>query len=439
MIKKRLTLLITAILLLNACERKYEAPLLVEPTVDGVEATITIAELKERYQELPDKESREIEVDHIIRGIINANDISGNIFKQIYIQDSTGGISIGCDQSSIAQDYYIGQEVYIKLHGLAAVRYGGQLQIGWLKTNANRIPYEIFKARVVRNGWPKSEKVKPRIITLDQLNDRLLGTLIQIDGVYFEGGGELPYAEPQKTVNRYLYDSQSRSIIARNSGYADFGADIMPEGTGSVIGVLSKFGNDYQLFFRSKADIFNFKQEGGGGQDENGNELQGITVLSEDFSSGLGSFTTYSVAGNQAWQQKSYNEKCYAYMSGFESNASHANEDWLISPPLDLTDAKAAILTFNHAINKGEPQNMPAEQTLHFSLDYHEGAPTTATWEEVKIPSYPSGTDWRFVSSGEISLPSSYLGQKNVRFAFKYTCGSESSAAWEIAQVELKK
>lgn len=145
------------------------------------------------------------------------------------------------------------------------------------------------------------------------------------------------------------------------------------------------------------------------------------TLYSETFATSLGSFTTNSVKGAQAWK---FASGFGASMSGFASSVSNENEDWLISPEIDLSSVSSAAMTFDHTINKGVIGNMTTEQTLWITTD------NGTTWEKLPIVSYPAGNTWTFVNAGEISLDA-YVGNK-VKVAFKYTCGTASSATWEI-------
>lgn len=144
------------------------------------------------------------------------------------------------------------------------------------------------------------------------------------------------------------------------------------------------------------------------------------TVFSETFGSSLGSFTSENVTGTQYWK---FASGYGASMSGYSSGA-YANEDWLISPEIDLTNITSAALSFDHTINKGVVANMQSEQTLWISTD------SGATWNQLTIPTYPTGSSWTFVNSGEISLDK-YVGSK-VKIAFKYISTTASAATWEI-------
>ena len=157
-------------------------------------------------------------------------------------------------------------------------------------------------------------------------------------------------------------------------------------------------------------------------------------ILSVPFTAGLGGFTTFNVSGEQTWTtDATYGAK----MSGFANSASHANEDWLISPALDLSGKQNVVIDFEHAINKGDVNNLTTNHTMWMSTDYNEGDPTAANWTQVEIVTYPDGKSWTYVNSGNIAVPAEFL-TANVRFAFKYLCSDSESATWEIRNLIVK-
>lgn len=424
-----------------SCERQYDAPLLTEPKVTvGNEGIITIAQYKEKYKSVPTT-GKLIEEDFAIRAVVVGNDVSGNIYKQIYVQDATGGMSIGIDQNNIANDYQVGQEVFIKLQGLAATSYGGVIQIGMMNTQSNRIPYEIAKKHILKNKWPNEENAQPKKVTMGQLTDEMVGTLIELENVYFELGGTAPYSDQAfNAINRNLKDTSGHTLYVRNSKYATFANDIMPKGNGTVVGILSKFNNDYQFFIRTKEDCYGFSGKdpvtGGTTPAPTPDPTTGSVIFTEAFTADLGKFTAVNVSGTNAWRQQSYQGKTYATMTGFTGGASAANEDWLVSPVFDLSSAKSASVAFQHTINKGDVSKMKQEQTLWVSTNY-AGNVATATWTQVAIPTYPAGNSWTYVESGSVVFPASVLGQARVVFAFKYTCTNASSGQWQVQDIKV--
>src|SRR5688500_4494552 len=87
----------------------------------------TIAELKAMhtlgsYEEITD--------DIIIYGIVISNADAGNFFKQLVIQDSTGGIELRIEMSDLNNFYPVGRKVYVKAKGLWLGDYNGLIQLG---------------------------------------------------------------------------------------------------------------------------------------------------------------------------------------------------------------------------------------------------------------------------------------------------------------------
>ena len=446
---KLLALAAAAIVTISSCsDLKYDAPLLTEPKVEGLTPNVTIAELKKEYSDLADRTSKEIEYEYVLKAVVSANDVSGNIYKQIYIQDETGGIAVSIDQNEIAGTYPVGQEVFIDLHGLAISMYGGQPSIAHPTAQKNRIPFEIVKKKMLPNGWPNADLVQPKTVKISDLTDDLVGRLIRIDNVYFEQKGQ-PFAPAQETVNRLVTDATGASVIVRNSGYADFAADKLPEGSGSIVAVLSKFGNDYQLFLRSREDVIGFAPgtTPSGPSDNGGSDTPtpetGSVILDSPFSKDLAPFVAENVKGDQSWRIKQQSNKTtgevydrFALMSGHDGTTGHANEDWLICPLLDLTGVTSATLTFKQAINFATPATIKECHQLLVSTDYKSGAPSSATWTPVTI-TLPEGKGWTFIDT-TVDLPKSVLGQGAVRFAFKYTSPDGQTSSWEIKELKLK-
>lgn len=150
-------------------------------------------------------------------------------------------------------------------------------------------------------------------------------------------------------------------------------------------------------------------------------------ILSESLMGGLGNFTTYSVSGDQEW----LGDESYAIMTGYVSPTNYANEDWLISPEIDLTKATEANVSFQHVVRYFDAPNEAA--TVWISENYTFGDPTAATWIKLETQPFVDYSSWDFVPSGEISL-TPWAGKK-VRVAFKYTSTNTDAGTWELRNV----
>ena len=277
-------LLLFTVAAVSSCSRDYDAPPLNMPEYDGPNANITFTELQEKYKDVADNAQQLIEVDYIIKGRIISSDVAGNIFKQVFIQGEDGGILFGVDQNNISTYYKLGQEVYVNLHGLYAVRYGGELQIGMAQTQANRIPWNTFEEHITKDGWPDLAKIEPKAVEIKDLTDKMVNTLVKLENVTFDDGGKLPFAEEQMTSNRTVRSADGTATLTlRTSGYSDFYKNTLPTGKGSLIGVLGKHRGDWQLTLRSYEDVLEFTE---GGVDpepepEPGENLPGNTSIAQ--------------------------------------------------------------------------------------------------------------------------------------------------------------
>ncbi len=88
---------------------------------------MTIAQVKELYKGTP----YHFEKDIVIGGKIISSDISGNVYRSLYIQDETGAIEVKIGSTGLYNDYKLGQMLYVKCEGLTLGNYGGMLQIGY--------------------------------------------------------------------------------------------------------------------------------------------------------------------------------------------------------------------------------------------------------------------------------------------------------------------
>ncbi|MDR1652439.1 MAG: DUF6359 domain-containing protein [Prevotellaceae bacterium] len=145
-------------------------------------------------------------------------------------------------------------------------------------------------------------------------------------------------------------------------------------------------------------------------------------------------FTGVNVEGAQVW---TFSAQYGAVMSGYADNASHANEDWFISPAINLAGKSNVVLTFDHARGPaGSMSVATSNYTLWISTDYTSGEPSSATWTQLTIPTHGT-TAWGYVSSGDIAIPADKL-TATTRIAFKYVCDNTESATWEVKNVTVK-
>ncbi len=225
-----------------------------------LQANISFAELEAMVLD----GTSQIYEDWVIEGYITSSDKAGNFFNELYVQNRpvspTHTIQIEMDLRESHLVFEQGSKILIKLKGLYIGKSGdmvklggtfsafGNVSVGRLPTL--KIPEHLFSA------CDDKAVVQPMLTTIPQLDSLTLGTLIQLDSLeVLEGELGNTFAEKEMDTERKLKDCEENEIIMLSSGYSDFQAELLPEGNGSVTGILQKDGLDYQLIIRDLSDI----------------------------------------------------------------------------------------------------------------------------------------------------------------------------------------
>ncbi|RKF05312.1 hypothetical protein C8N26_0716 [Tenacibaculum lutimaris] len=197
----------------------------------------------------------------IIEGYVVSSDESGNIYKTISIQNSpenpTAAIQLAVDATDTYSFYEIGRKVYVKLNGLGLHSNNGVLEIGQLNgTSVDRISASSYKDIIIRST--ETATITPLVLnSIADITDTHVNMLIQLNDMR-SVEKNATYANTNNTysVNRYFESCNDREqIIMRNSGFADFKAQSIPAKRGSIVAVLGKYRNDFQLFIRDTNDV----------------------------------------------------------------------------------------------------------------------------------------------------------------------------------------
>lgn len=155
--------------------------------------------------------------------------------------------------------------------------------------------------------------------------------------------------------------------------------------------------------------------------------MPNVSVINyEDFEDDtFGDWVAYNVSGDQVWETAAFgNPGICAKMSGY-SGSAFENEDWLISPAINLDNYTGEEFSFETSMNYEGPA-----LECYISTDYSSGDPNTATWQSISFT--PSTGSWAWTPSGIINL-SSYTGTAHL--AFKFTSTSSISATWEVDNI----
>lgn len=272
---------------LSGCQDSYDAPELVSPDAK-LEANTTLAEFKTLFGDqiavqTPYKDEDE-QIPYILKGRVVSCDASGNIYRMLVIQDETAAIAISINRGSLYTNYPLGQEVVLNATGLWIGQYNNLIQLGWLgdyqgALQLSFMAYNLFAQHTELNGLPDPEfkyvnygKPAPAdspyciVATLDQISSiagageeyrNMMSQLVEIPNVKFVDGGKETFAPYQDNADRYIQDisNPSLQLNVRCSGYSSFYNDTVPTGSGSVRGILSRYGDNWQLLLRDRNDV----------------------------------------------------------------------------------------------------------------------------------------------------------------------------------------
>lgn len=147
------------------------------------------------------------------------------------------------------------------------------------------------------------------------------------------------------------------------------------------------------------------------------------------------SFTTFNVTGTQSWYRIStYGAVC----SGYSGGQNFENEDWLISPIINLSQTSNVNLTFSHTRGNASVLNVGVAEGWYkvFATANFTGDPTTTQWVELTGFNQSVPVTWQFIASGPLLIPDEAKSE-NSRIAFRYFSTAAQSATWEIRNVKV--
>jgi len=231
---------------------------------------LTIAELKQQYALVINNGTyKQFTEPTQIKGVVTGNDVEGNIYNQIAIEDGTGSIIICIAQGGLYGQLQVGREILVELQDLYIGSYGKQPEIGTPYTNKNgrsyvsRMPRVLWQQHFKMLDLKKTEPFEfdvSKVTNADYIKDNC-GRLMTIRGVKFQGanGTRVYAAEKDKdaanSVNRSLQGISSNYMVVRTSTYADFANKPLPTGSVDITGVFTRYNNTWQILIREEADV----------------------------------------------------------------------------------------------------------------------------------------------------------------------------------------
>jgi len=410
--------LLTLILAFNSCKKKFDVP--PRAAEGNISSFITIDSIYQRYKvyyvtaSVTPTQFYRFSGDVALECTVTADEVSGNLYKTVFVEDATGGLQINLKNSG---GLYTGDKIRIHLNNLVLKQSGKVVQVDSVDVVKN--VYKLSSGNIVT----------PKKISFNELNASMgfgsifkyQSRLIMLDSVEFATGDKSQtYADGvnKASVDRNIVQTYgSGSVVMRSSGYSNFANSMTPCGSGSLVAILGQYNSTPQLTIR---DINDVKLSSA--------NCPLLLKSFNDNSVTSGGWSTYNVTGSINWTVASYNGQLYGNITNYISGTNYLCETWLISPAFDISGASNPHFSFQSAYN----YTGPALQVL-VSTNYVSGNPTSATLTALS-PTLSSG-GWNWAGSGNVSL-SAYLSP-NTRIAFKYTGTASSGSTWEIDDIAV--
>ncbi|MFY7898991.1 MAG: DUF5689 domain-containing protein [Chitinophagaceae bacterium] len=421
-----------------ACNKKFDQPAAPTDPTDLV-ANTTIKDLKAKHTVFGAYDT--IDTDIVISGVVIANDKSGNIYKNLYLQDATGALTLLLDANSLYATYPVGRRVFVKCKGLHLSDYNRMIQLGVKaiisgSPSLEGIPGGLISKYLV--GGSNNNTFNIKTVTVSQLTtnmqDENLGNLIQLENYEFIRGDTAKtfadISQYKNSANLTINDcsGSASAIIIRSSGYSNFASAKPPKGKGNIVAVYTTFGTTKQLVLRDTSDIkfkgerCNFYEEDFQSYPTSGNVIAGWRNIAE--------------TGDVLFRMSAFSGNIFPLVSAFASAtlATTNISTWLVSPDITLPTGVSPKLTFTCS------RRYPAGTfKVYVSTNFTGTNVSTATWNLITtVPAGSSNAFTPFDLFGPFNL-ATYAGQKiNIGFRYEANAGTTPNTVGTYEPDDIK-
>lgn len=230
----------------------------VKPSYNKLTATKTVLDIYNMASGTP----KEYIDNDIIEAYVSSSDEERNFYKTISFQtlDKTLGFSIPVDVYNTYTDFKPGRKVFIRLQGLYYNIQNNNLVIG-AKSNQSigSLSKTQYHNTIKASATIIPEEELAKEISIEEINDSHINILVKLKEVQFTNAVlRSTYYESKNDIggatNHLLEDKNGNTLIVRTSSFASFAEKHIPEGSGTIQGIITKYRSDYQLIIRFEDD-----------------------------------------------------------------------------------------------------------------------------------------------------------------------------------------
>ena len=405
LLKYTLTIAVVSALFVS-CEKDFDTP----PEKDIAEGFLL--NLSDLRQILADSGTYKFTDDFNIYATVTADNVSGNFYKNVFIQDSTGALNM---RTVANGGLYEGDYIRVNLNGAIVSEYAGMLQLDSVDVDEQVVIQEN------QQFW------EPTVVSLDDIDPSIQAQLVTIENVEFvDGDLGSTYADAvnEQSENRYIQDCNGNDVLLRTSGFASFAGEQVPGRNGTITAIVGQFNDDMQLLLRDLDDVQfdSLRCDGSTGE-------YVLFKNFEDESISSGGWTQQVVLGSDEWFVDDFSNNFFAKVTNWNGSGNDPSDVWYISPAMDLSVLNAPSFSFMTMMNYDGPQ-----LETYVSTDFGAtGDVNEASWTLLQANYSPGG--WAETQSGVIDLSPYISAQTYV--AFRYQGGSNDGSTWEIDNIAV--
>ncbi|MDX9751645.1 MAG: DUF5689 domain-containing protein [Flavobacteriales bacterium] len=399
----------------GACKKEFDSP---PRRVLPVGEILTVADL--RSLEVPGVPVK-FTGDSSVYAVVTADEESGNLYRNVYVQDHTAAIVLRLQTSG---GLYQGDSVRIVLKGTVLSAYQGMLQLDSVDVDNN----------IVKQATQVHKE--PETVNVQDITPAMQGRLIRLENVQFIAADTAhTYADPvtQQTFNRTLENCAGQTVIVRNSGYANFAGSPIPDGRGSFVAVVGVFNTTMQLFIRDINEVqLNGPRCGMNECDPVAGIDEGFDLAQNNTDLLVECWINLFTQGSRPWRGGVSDDEHFAVAN--RASFDPVSESWLISPPITYTPGMA--LSFRTALGTAWAHD-GLSAWVSTDINLPDGtAVTNAPWQAVDGITWAGDSDpvGEWVPSGNVALPALDPGTPFV-IGFKYNATNTNTTTYRMDDV----
>lgn len=244
-------LLAVAVVVVVSCSRSSSLTFDHGGSPDAADVT-TIAYLKSLCR----GSSRKIVEDISLSAVVTGNDLFGEFYKTLVVEDDSGGIEIAIDNYYLHRAYPVGATLKVYCQGLCLGDNGGKIQLGTSPTDIYTVDRLTSSeaAMHIRCTTATSSPRRAKVVGLDAVTMKDIGRYVRFDGVHFvecASASTWCRIDPQtlaSTDTEYdISDADEHRFTVRTIKNCNYAKEPLPIGVGSLNGIVDYFNGTFYL------------------------------------------------------------------------------------------------------------------------------------------------------------------------------------------------